>query len=74
MATQKNILVIGGGASGFFAAINCAIQHPNTKITIIEKSQKLLAKVRIIFNKFIIFKTMVCNVATATTTNPHFSQ
>ena len=47
MATQKNILVIGGGASGFFAAINCAIQHPNTKITIIEKSQKLLAKVRI---------------------------
>ena len=47
MATKKNILIIGGGASGFFAAINCAIQHPEAKITIIEKSQKLLAKVRI---------------------------
>ena len=44
---SKNILVIGGGASGFFAAINCAIQHPGAKITIVEKSNKLLSKVRI---------------------------
>lgn len=44
---SKNILVIGGGASGFFAAINCAIQHPEAKITIVEKSNKLLSKVRI---------------------------
>lgn len=44
---SKNILVIGGGASGFFAAINCAIQHPNAMITIIEKSNKLLSKVRV---------------------------
>ena len=47
MNYSKHILVIGGGASGFFAAINCAIQHPHSKITIIEKSNKLLSKVRI---------------------------
>ncbi len=47
MNQSNNILVIGGGASGFFAAINCAIQHPEAKITILEKSNKLLSKVKI---------------------------
>ena len=45
---KKNlIIVIGGGASGFFAAINAAINFPDAKIIILEKSNKLLAKVRI---------------------------
>ncbi len=44
---QKHIIVIGGGASGFFAAINSAVHFPEAKITIIEKSNKLLSKVRI---------------------------
>lgn len=41
------VAVIGGGAAGFFAAINCAITHQNFVITIFEKTNKLLAKVRI---------------------------
>jgi len=44
---QKQIIVIGGGAAGFFAAINLAQQSPHANITIIEKSSKLLAKVKI---------------------------
>ncbi len=47
MNQSKNILIIGGGSSGFFAAINCALQHPEAKIIILEKSNKLLSKVRI---------------------------
>lgn len=47
MKTEKHIIVIGGGAAGFFAAINAAEMHPGIKVTILEKSNKLLAKVRI---------------------------
>ncbi len=46
MAT-KQIIVIGGGAAGFFAAINVAELHPDCRVIILEKSNKLLAKVRI---------------------------
>jgi predicted Rossmann fold flavoprotein len=41
------ILVIGGGAAGFFAAINCAELYPKSKVTLLEKSGKLLTKVRV---------------------------
>lgn len=47
MDQKKLIVVIGGGASGFFAAINVAINFPEAKIIIIEKSNKILAKVRV---------------------------
>lgn len=40
------IAIIGGGASGFFAAIAVKENHPHADVTIYEKSQKLLAKVR----------------------------
>ena len=43
----KKVIVIGGGAAGFFFAVNCAEQHPDYQITILEKSDKLLEKVRI---------------------------
>lgn len=39
------ILVIGGGASGFFAAIHAA--HKNNKVVIFEKSGKVLSKVKV---------------------------
>ncbi|HTB30400.1 MAG TPA: NAD(P)/FAD-dependent oxidoreductase [Bacteroidia bacterium] len=42
-----DIAVIGGGAAGFFAAISAKTHHPEAKVTIYEKSDKLLAKVRI---------------------------
>ena len=43
----KTIIVIGGGASGFFAAINSAINFPNAKIIILEKTNHFLSKVKI---------------------------
>ena len=44
---MKNIIIIGGGAAGFFAAITCAEANPNAKITILERGAKVLQKVRI---------------------------
>lgn len=44
---SKRIAVIGGGAAGFFFAINCAHKNKNYHITLFEKSGKLLEKVRI---------------------------
>lgn len=41
------IAVIGGGAAGFFSAISAKTHHPEAKVTIYEKSNKVLAKVRI---------------------------
>lgn len=41
------VLVIGGGAAGFFGAIVCAEAHPYTRVTLLEASRQLLTKVRI---------------------------
>ncbi|MBS0655533.1 MAG: NAD(P)/FAD-dependent oxidoreductase [Verrucomicrobia bacterium] len=41
------IVIIGGGAAGFFAAITAAQTHPQAEILLIEKSRALLSKVRI---------------------------
>ncbi len=47
MESNKTIIVIGGGAAGFFTAINSAINFPDANIIILEKSNKLLTKVKI---------------------------
>lgn len=44
---SKHLVVIGGGAAGFFCAINAARMSPSLKVTIIEKSSKLLSKVKV---------------------------
>ena len=41
------IAVIGGGAAGFFAAISAKEHHPESEVYIFEKSDKLLAKVKV---------------------------
>lgn len=41
------IVVLGGGAAGFFAAITCAENHPEKQVLLLEKTNTLLAKVRI---------------------------
>jgi predicted Rossmann fold flavoprotein len=41
------ILVIGGGAAGFFAAITCAEQNPMARVMILDKNSTLLSKVKI---------------------------
>ncbi len=42
-----NVIVIGGGAAGFFGAIACASANPQLKVTLLEAGGKPLAKVRI---------------------------
>jgi predicted Rossmann fold flavoprotein len=44
---NKHLVVIGGGAAGFFCAVNAARMHPGLKVTILEKTGKLLSKVRV---------------------------
>lgn len=41
------VAVIGGGAAGFFAALAVKENHPKAKVTIFEKSPKLLSKVKV---------------------------
>ncbi len=41
------IAVVGGGAAGFFAAIHAKENYPAATVVILEKSQKVLAKVKI---------------------------
>lgn len=43
----KHVAIIGGGAAGFFAAIACKTQNPALSVTIFEKSDKLLSKVKV---------------------------
>lgn len=42
-----DVLVVGGGAAGFFAAINTAEQNPKLKIAILERGSNVLSKVKI---------------------------
>jgi predicted Rossmann fold flavoprotein len=44
---DKKLVVIGGGAAGFFCAINAAIKNSSLKVIIIEKTGKLLTKVKV---------------------------
>lgn len=41
------MIVIGGGAAGFFAALSAKLHYPEKRVAIVEKTNKLLAKVRI---------------------------
>ena len=47
MKEKKVLVVAGGGAAGFFGAINAAAFCPELKVIILEKTHKLLSKVRI---------------------------
>jgi len=45
--SKPTVLIIGGGAAGFFAACLLAEKHKNLNITILEKDKEVLKKVRI---------------------------
>ena len=45
MTEQLNIVVVGGGAAGFFAAIAAKQTNSKARVTIFERGQKVLAKV-----------------------------
>ena len=44
---MSKIVIIGGGAAGFFAAITAAESNPENEVIILEKSKKVLHKVKI---------------------------
>jgi len=44
---QYDVIIIGGGAAGFFAAINIAEQNPKLRIAILERSKEGLSKVKV---------------------------
>jgi predicted Rossmann fold flavoprotein len=44
---QKSIIIIGAGASGIFCAVNIARLCPSLQVIVLEKSNQILAKVRI---------------------------
>jgi predicted Rossmann fold flavoprotein len=44
---SHKVVVIGGGAAGYFAAINCALANKNSEVILFEKSSKVLQKVKV---------------------------
>ena len=60
MSKSLKIAVIGGGAAGFFAAINCKINYPQHHVTIYEKSKKTLSR-----SKFLVEEDVMLRI-------PHF--
>lgn len=44
---SERVVVVGGGAAGFFGAIACAQQNPDLEVILLEKTNKLLSKVRV---------------------------
>lgn len=47
VSVNKKLVVIGGGAAGFFCALNAAKLRPGFQVVLLERSPKLLAKVKI---------------------------
>ena len=45
--SKADVIIIGGGAAGIFAAINIGATNPNLKVVVLEKTTKLLSKVKV---------------------------
>jgi predicted Rossmann fold flavoprotein len=46
-SSSQHLIVIGGGAAGIFCAVNAARVHPGLHVRVLEKTGKLLAKVKV---------------------------
>ena len=47
MNQNFDIIIVGGGAAGFFTAINIVEKNPNLKVAILERGKEVLSKVRV---------------------------
>lgn len=47
MNKSYDVIIAGGGAAGFFTAINIAEKNPKLKIAILERGKEVLSKVRV---------------------------
>jgi hypothetical protein len=45
--SKYDIVIVGGGAAGFFTAITIVEKNPKLKVALLERSQEVLSKVRI---------------------------
>ena len=43
----KYDVIVGGGAAGFFTALNIKQSKPNTEVLILERTKEVLSKVRV---------------------------
>lgn len=44
---NKTAIIVGGGAAGFFCAVNAARMNPQLQVILLEKTGKLLSKVKV---------------------------
>jgi predicted Rossmann fold flavoprotein len=47
MNSKYDILIVGGGAAGFFTAINLVEKNPTLKVALLERGKEVLSKVRV---------------------------
>ena len=47
MQTSFDVIIVGGGAAGYFTAINAAVNNPKLTIAILERGKEVLTKVKI---------------------------
>lgn len=47
MQNSLDVIIVGGGAAGFFTAIQIAEHQPNKSILILERGKEVLTKVKI---------------------------
>ena len=47
MNSKYDILIVGGGAAGFFTAINIVEKNPSYKVAILERGKEVLTKVKV---------------------------
>ena len=47
MTNDPSVVVVGGGAAGYFGAVACAENVPGRRVLLLEKGTELLAKVRV---------------------------
>ncbi len=47
LVSAQRVIIAGGGAAGFFAAITCAETAPGTEVVLLERGPHFLSKVRI---------------------------
>jgi predicted flavoprotein YhiN len=45
--SSLRVIIVGGGAAGFFAAVTCAETAPDAEVTVLERGPRFLSKVRI---------------------------
>jgi len=47
MISKYDIVIVGGGAAGFFTAINIVEKNPSYKVAILERGKEVLTKVKV---------------------------